>query len=188
MCAYENKLGRRPGRGLRPWLLIPKVLSVGALFGGFLAVSILLHSSDPQTHEQWAELVETVGLLFRRLIVPAVLCVLLFGVLLLIQHFRVFLTMRWVRVKLTLLLLSLPPLHLTGRWLIDHARRALADGQLDEVARLMDRFTFTADLALLAVGLVIVIGRHKPRLGQPPTTPQSRIKKSSKTQTPDTPA
>jgi len=171
MTAYKNNHGRRPGRGIRPWLLIPKVLSVAALFGGFLSAAVLLHTSDPQTHEQWAHLIETVSTLFRRLIVPAVLCVILFGVLLLWQHWRVFLTLRWVRVKLALLLVTLPPLHLTGRWLIGHARQALDDGQLDRVAELMGRFTLTVDLAVLAVIVVVVIGRHKPRLGQKPSAP-----------------
>jgi uncharacterized membrane protein len=174
MTVYKNKHGRRPGRGVRPWLLIPKVLSVGALFGGFMGASVLLHASDPQNPEQWARLIETVGTLFRRLIVPAVLCVILFGALLLLQHMRVFLTLRWVRVKLVLLLVTLPPLHLTGRWLIDHARRALEAGQLDRVEELMRRFTLTVDLAVLAVIVVVVIGRHKPRLGQRPKPPAAQ--------------
>ncbi len=168
MTDYINKHGRKPGRGLRPWLLIPKLLSVAALFGGFLAASVLLHTREPATDAQWAELIETVGVLFRRLIVPAVFCVVIFGVLLLVQHWRVFLAMRWMRLKLLLLLLALPPLHLTGRWLIGEARLALAAGDLERVAELMGRFTLTADLAVAALALVMVIGRHKPRLGQTP--------------------
>lgn len=168
MTEYVNKHGRKPGRGLRPWLLIPKLLSVAALFGGFLAVSVLLHTRDPATDVQWAELIESVGALFRRLIVPAVFCVVIFGVLLLVQHWRVFLAMRWMRLKLLLLLLALPPLHLTGRWLIGEARLALAAGDLERVAELMGRFTLTADLAVAALAMVMVIGRHKPRLGRPP--------------------
>jgi hypothetical protein len=168
MAEYANKHGRKPGRGIRPWLLIPKVLSVAALFGGFLAASVLLHTHHPTTHAQWADLIENVGTLFQRLIVPAVFCVIAFGLLLLLQHWRVFLTMRWMRVKLLLLLLALPPLHLTGRWLIGQARLALDANDLDRVATLMARFTLTADLAVLALVIVIWIGRHKPRLGQSP--------------------
>lgn len=168
MADYVNKHGRKPGRGLRPWLLIPKVLSVAALFGGFLAASVLLHTHHPTTHAQWADLIESVGTLFTRLIVPAVFCVVILGILLLLQHWRVFLAQRWMQLKLLLLLLAVPPLHLTGRWLIGQARLALADGDLDRVAELMGRFTLTADLAIAALGLVMVIGRHKPRLGKPP--------------------
>lgn len=170
MTGYLNKHGRRPGRGIRPWLLIPKILSVGALFGGFLGAAVLLHASDPHTHEQWAHLIETVSTLFRRLIVPAVLCVVLLGTLLLLQHPKQFVKMRWFRLKAALLLLALPPLHFTGRWLMSQARQALDDGQLDLVADLMGRLTLTVDLAVLAVIVVIVIGRHKPRLGQRPKT------------------
>lgn len=168
MADYANKHGRKPGRGLRPWLLIPKVLSVAALFGGFLAASVLLHTHHPTTHAQWADLIESVGTLFTGLIVPAVFCVVILGILLLLQHWRTFLAQRWMRLKLLLLLLALPPLHLTGRWLIGEARLALAEGNLDRVAELMSRFTLTADLAIAALVVVIVIGRHKPRLGRKP--------------------
>lgn len=170
MPTYKNKHGRLPGRGLRPWVLIPKILSIGALFGGFLAAAVILHSNQPKTPEQWNTLIETVGTLFTHLIVPAVLCVILFGILLILMHFRVFLSMRWVQVKLVLLLVSLAPLHFAGRWLIGHARMALEAGDLDRVDVLMGRFTLTVDLAVLALIVVIVIGRHKPRLGQRPKT------------------
>lgn len=170
MSAYKNKHGRRPGRGLRPWLLIPKVLSVGALLGGFLAASVLLHTNNPTTHSQWETLISTVSTLFLRLIVPAVLCVVLFGVLLFFQHPKVFLKTRWFQVKTALLILLLPPLHLTGRGLIHKARHALSADDLDRVAELMSYFTITADLAVLALVIVVVIGRLKPRLGQRPKT------------------
>jgi uncharacterized membrane protein len=170
MKTHTNKYGRRPGRGLRPWVLIPKVLSVAALFGGFLSACVLLHTSRPQTHEQWGHLIESVGVLFRYLIVPAVLCVILFGILLLLMHFRAFLSMRWVWLKLSLLLVTLPPLHLAGRWLIGQARLALEAGDLQRVAELMGQFTLTADLAVLVLVVVVVVGRHKPRLGQRPKT------------------
>ncbi len=170
MTGHKNKHGRRPGRGIRPWLLIPKILSIGALFGGFLAAAVLLHADAPQTHTQWTDLIATISTLFLRLIVPAVMCVILFGVLLFLQHPKTFLKMRWFRVKVVLLVLTLTPLHLTGRWLIDHARLALESEDLGRVSELMGRFTFTVDMAVLAIVVVIVIGRHKPRLGQRPKT------------------
>jgi len=170
MSAYQNKHGRRPGRGLRPWLLIPKILSLCALLGGFLAAAVLLHASHPTTHAQWASLIATISTIFTRLIVPAVFCVVLSGILLYFQHPKVFLKMRWFQVKVVLLILLLPPLHLTGRSLIHKARKALAVDDLDRVAELMQYFTITADLAILALVIVIVIGRLKPRLGQRPKT------------------
>ncbi len=170
MSAYKNKHGRRPGRGIRPWLLVPKVLSVGALLGGFLAAAVLLHASQPTTHEQWATLISTISTLFLCLIVPAVICVILLGVLLFLQHPKVFLKMRWFQVKAVLLVLLLPPLHLTGRGLIDEARLALAVDDLARVADLMRYFTITADLAVLALVIMVTIGRLKPRLGQRPKT------------------
>ncbi len=155
---------------MRPFVLIPKLLSVAALFGGFLAASVLMHTSDPQTLDQWASLIDSIHALFTRLIVPAVFSVIVFGLLLLGMHWRAFLAMRWVKVKLITLVVVLPPLHLTGRSLIGQARIALAQGELDRVAELMGRFTLTLDLAVLAVALVIGFSRHKPRLGQRPKT------------------
>jgi len=170
MPTHINKHGRRPGRGLRPWVLIPKILAVGALFGGFLAAAVILHSNQPKTLDQWDTLIETISTVFTHLIVPAVLCVILFGILLFLMHWRAFLSMRWFQVKAVLLLVSLAPLHFAGRWLIGQARFALEAGDLDRVALLMHRFTLTVDLAVLALIVVIVIGRHKPRLGQRPKT------------------
>ena len=170
MAKYKNKHGRKPGRGLRPWVLIPKVLCVGAVFGGFLAAGTLLHASDPQTAEQWQDLIRSMETLFLRLIVPAVFGVVIFGILLLWMHWRAFLGMRWVWTKLILLLIALPPLHLSGRWHLHHARAALTQGDLESVATLMGRFTITVDITILAVAFVIGFARHKPRLGQKPKT------------------
>lgn len=168
MTGKKNIHGRRPGRGIRPWLLIPKVLAVAALFGGFLSAAVILHTSDPETPEQWTQLIETISHLFTRLIVPAVLCVIVFGLALLLQHPRVFLTRRWVQVKLLLLLIALPPLHLTARGLLGQARQALENGQLDRTTEFMGWFTLTVDFAVVAVAVVVFLGRYKPRLGQWP--------------------
>jgi len=170
MPTHINKHGRRPGRGLRPWVLIPKILTVGALFGGFLAAAVILHSNNPQTLEQWRSQIQTIGFLFTRLIVPAVLLVILFGILLFLMHWRAFLSMRWFQVKCVLLLIALPPLHLSGRWLIGQARLALEAGDLTRVAELMANFTLAVDLTVLVLIVVIAIGRHKPRLDQRPKT------------------
>ena len=168
--AYTNKHGRKPGRGLRPFILIPKILSVAALLGGFLAVSILLHAKDPQNLDQWRSLIGTVNILFLRLIVPAVFSVVFFGLLLLLSHWRVFLAQRWFRLKLLLLVIALPPLHLTGRYLVHRSQHALAEGDLEQVEHLMGRFSLTVDIAVLAVALVMGLSRHKPRLGKSPKT------------------
>lgn len=36
-----NQHGRKPGRGIRPWLLIPKVLAVGIYFGTVVTATVL---------------------------------------------------------------------------------------------------------------------------------------------------
>ncbi len=168
MAGYKNQHGRRPGRGIRPWILIPKVIAIAALFGGFLASAVILHNTDPQSLEQWGQLIQTISTVFRLLIVPAALAVIVLGALLLLQHPRVFLKMRWVRLKLALLVMTLPALHLWARSLFGQAREALQMDQLDRVAALMGRFSFVVDLAVAAVVVVIVLARLKPRLGEKP--------------------
>lgn len=94
MVEHRNRHGRKPGRGLRPWLLIPKILSVAVVLGAFVAVAVLMHTRTAQNLEQWIALIDMVITLFRYVIVPGVISILLFGLLLLIQHRRVFLRMR----------------------------------------------------------------------------------------------
>jgi uncharacterized membrane protein len=174
MSVKKNIHGRRPGRGIRPWLLIPKVLAVASLLGGFVSAATILHTADPQTPQQWTQLIQTVSHLFTRLIVPAVLIVIVLGLALLLQHPRVFLTRRWLQLKLLLLAVALPPLHLTARGMLNQARQALASGQMELTAEHMGRFTMVLDLAVAAVTAVVCIGRLKPRLGQKPKPRKQR--------------
>ena len=37
---YTNIFGRKPGRGVRPWLLIPKVIAVATFVGGYVATIV----------------------------------------------------------------------------------------------------------------------------------------------------
>jgi len=126
---YTNKHGRTFTRGLRPYLLIPKVLCVAGYFGGLLAMLLV---DNAQRLHVW-------------LVIPAAVGALALGVALLALQGTIMLRMRWLQVKLMLVILVIVGGHLayetTGSTLIN--------------------------AALLGNAAVLIwLGRHKPRLGQ----------------------
>lgn len=156
-----NRFGRRGGRGLRPWLLLPKVVAVAFYLGALAAALVVciggasLSPADPRY--RWT--LETLGVLFRYLIVPALVMSLAFGVALLLQHPREFLRMRWLLAKLTSIAIVVPAGHLYLSSRLHMARQADAPG-------VMNRFTIGLLIVLLSSVLIALVGRHKPRLGQ----------------------
>ncbi len=164
MTEHHNQHGRKPGRGLRPWLLIPKILAVAVVFGGFVAVAVLLHTRATDNLDQWKSLIDAVRRIFRFAIVPGVLLIVLLGVLLLLQHPRVFLRMRWMQLKIVLIL-GLPVLHLRARTLLHDIVAELDSGRTQHLEAHMAAFTLTCDVTILLLALLIFFGRYKPRLG-----------------------
>lgn len=165
-----NLYGRRAGRGLRPWLLVPKVLALGGLFGGLVAAWVATVAAQPPARDAaaWQAWLSAVGAVFRYLVVPASLAAALLGALLLLQAPRVLLAQRWLRVKLLVLILFLPPLHFLARHQF-HRLRAVspppADAPGDAPASALP-FTACLVAAVLVVAAVIALARVKPRLGQ----------------------
>ena len=123
MATYVNKFGRKGGRGLRPWLLIPKVLGVGVYFGGTVAATSLAFVTQPRTVGEHRALAEVIGSIFLFAAVPGLIVAIVCGVGLLIQHGRPFLRLRWLQVKLAVLLATIPALHL---WMSSHVKRLSA--------------------------------------------------------------
>jgi uncharacterized membrane protein len=163
-----NIHGRKPGRGVRPWLLLPKVIAVGTFLGSYAATLFVwvngnitaLEPGDPR--RMWT--IDTVGRLIRWLVVPALLVAIVFGVLLFLQHPRPFMRMRWLKVKLTMLLILTPAAHFFLFSRLAILRAAEARGISDDLAA--DQFTFGLSVALLGYVLILILGRLKPRLGQ----------------------
>ena len=171
----SNIHGRKFSRGLRPFMLIPKVLCVGLFFGGTVAVMLIWtrgRFADDPLAGRWQ--VQAVSLLFRWLLIPSLGTTILLGVLLFLQHPRVFWHMRWFKLKAAILLVALPSLHLTMRPLLIKLKAAalaapsspIAQGELAAASR-----QFSTGLVVVVIGtaLLIMIGRYKPRLGQPYT-------------------
>lgn len=154
MAAYKNIHGRKWGRGLRPWLLIPKYFAVAILVGGLFALGVLAIAStfattEAQSRGNWM-LVRSV---FRYQVIPAAAAAVVLGVLLLMQHRREFLRMRWMRTKLALIIIAVPLMHF---WLRSKVIASSSQAEL-----------LPAILTALALfALIAVIGRLKPRLWQ----------------------
>ncbi len=149
-----NIHGRKGGRGIRPWLLIPKVLSVAVYFGALVTMLAMGLAGPEPRHEIMLAILERVAL-------PAVTAAVFFGVALWVMHFKALWRTRWLRFKLIALLVGLPILHL---WI-----RSL----LISIVEFPDIGREHAISVVMRVGLLIVwvvgiiwLGRHKPRLGQ----------------------
>lgn len=163
-----NLHGRKPGRGIRPWILLPKVLFVAFYLGGLAATLVVwlysnfasLPLADPR--RLWT--LNLVGALIEFFVVPALLGALLTGLLLLLQHPRQFLRMRWLIVKLVALALLIPSAHLY----LSSRLALLRHDALHQTANSVSPSQVTCGLALVlaASSAIVILGRLKPRLGQ----------------------
>lgn len=164
----ENRFGRRPGRGLRPWLLMPKVIAV-AIYLGTLAATLgiwlagdlrAMDAADPR--RLWT--IEQVSWLTRFLTVPALLLAMALGASLLLQHPRQFLRMRWLQVKLLSIAIVIPSAHFYCSSRLAQLRQAAAMQQIDDVGA--THLTCGLACALAGSIWIVILGRLKPRLGQ----------------------
>lgn len=170
MATRVNKHGRRATRGIRPWLLIPKIIAIGGAVGGLFATIALLASASPSDIAQLRQLVEDVSRLFRWVIVPSLIGCVAFGVMLFLQMPRIFLKLRWFQVKLATIVLTVPVLHVLGRTEMDRLKSAVSlPGAMSDdplvVHHLQNMLTLTC-VALAVVVLLLVLGRVKPTLRQ----------------------
>jgi uncharacterized membrane protein len=165
---YTNIFGRKPGRGIRPWLLIPTVISVAIFIGSLTTTCVIWFTSGyehlPVGSPERAATIKQVSMLIRALVVPALLCVILFGVLLLLQHPRQFLRLRWLVVKLTILVVITPAAHVYLFSCLAMLRETETKGVGNNAAS--DAFGRGLIAALIVYVVILILGRLKPRLGQ----------------------
>lgn len=174
---YVNIHGRKGGRGLRPWFLIPKVLCLAIFVGAYVAATVLwfyyrLGYSDGAV---WP--VRAVSVVFLRVIVPSLFATLLFGLLLFAQHPKVFITRRWLQTKLVIAV-ALIGTHTIARGTFQSIKAVVLDaswqGETAEIEAECARFSICLILGLIGAVLLVFLGRYKPRLGQQPKPlPQS---------------
>jgi uncharacterized membrane protein len=167
--SYVNRFGRKGGRGIRPWLLLPKILGVIVYVGGVATVLGLWLASDftslELTDPRRILVLHQVSRLMVFLVVPALLMAILFGIALLLQHPGPFLRMRWLQVKIVCLLILIPSSHFYCRTQFTVLKRTTDKLTSDGAA---SRFAAGMAAALLGSLCIVVIGRLKPRLGQKP--------------------
>lgn len=168
--SQTHRVIRKPGRGFRPYLLIPKVLAVGVYFGSMFSAAVLwllwigckpLEEIDAQ---QMMQHILTVRTLIVMIAVPALVTTLVLGVLLWLEHPKTFLRLRWIRVKLLLLALGVPGFHVFMASRLHLFRLALESGNMDQ--SLKGQLSLGFILLLVWSALIIWLGRHKPRLWQ----------------------
>lgn len=168
---YVNIYGRKGGRGIRPLLLLPKVVSLAVFLGGYVSAAVLWYyfRSGYWGEQVWP--VQAVSILFRRVIVPSLFATMFFGVLLFLQHPKVFIRRRWLQAKLVVVCL-LPVVHTIARGNFQEIKAELLDpqgsGAVADVETACQRFSLCLMIGLAAGLLLVVLGRLKPRLGQKP--------------------
>jgi len=182
MAGFVNQHGRRPGRGLRPWLLLPKIIAIAVALGGTAVVCLLFLTLDATDHAVTMAQARTVMRVLTWLVVPAVVLAVVLGAGLVMLHGPILLRMRWLMVKLIVMIVCIPPLVgvtlSQARWLIE-ADPATNSGYPGAAAGLG---AISSGGAVVVWAIIIVLGRHKPRLGQPVTTVyQQRKMKSTET-------
>jgi uncharacterized membrane protein len=161
-----NRFGRKGGRGVRPWLLIPKIIAVAIYVGGLATVLGLWILSDFRSLDlldpRRRLVIDLVSRLMIFVVVPGLLLAMIFGIALLLQFPRQFLRMRWLQVKLISLAVLIPAGHLFCSSRLAMLREATDRASSDSLAR-----EFTLGLALSLAGSiwVMILGRLKPRLG-----------------------
>ncbi|MCG3136355.1 MAG: hypothetical protein HJJLKODD_00184 [Phycisphaerae bacterium] len=164
---YINRYGRRGGRGVRPYFLIPKLLLLAILLGSYTSAMALWlgYRGHIFGNEHWP--LVAISFLFRRMIIPALLGTLFFGLLLWLQHPRIFLARRWLQLKL-LLILSLPIVHYQARFRFMELQNGVQQSPVNDklIEQLGGRFTMLLVAGWLLMVIIVILGRLKPRLGQ----------------------
>lgn len=176
--SYQNVHGRRGGRGLRSWLLMPKVLGAGAYFGGLLAAAAIIGNfyasgaaagaTGEAEAEAWRQLANTLRPIFLFVAVPGLIVTIAFGIALLWHTGWVLWRMRWMKLKTAIAVVSIPLLHLFMSGRLAQVRSG------EDSAAAMAQFNVGLGVAIAVAAALIFLGRHKPRLAQPVTPKRSK--------------
>ena len=166
---YVNIYGRKGGRGVRPWLLIPKVLCLSIFVGAYVAATVLWFYYRLGYSDRAVWPVRAVSVVFLSVIVPSLIATLLFGLLLFAQHPKVFITRRWLQAKLVIAV-ALIGTHTIARGTFQSIKAVVLDdswqGATAEIETECARFSMCLIVGLAGAVLLVLLGRLKPRLGQ----------------------
>jgi hypothetical protein len=166
----RNIHGRQGGRGLRPYLIFPKSVFVSVFLGGLVSLLVLAFlQRTPTTLEEWRHRASLVAVSYVFVVVPGLLGGMIVGLILLFSHFRAFIQMRWLQLKLVLIAVCVPSLHFYMRGKATQLHNILdrnESGDLERAAELWLELRNGTLAAILFALIVIFLGRIKPRLGQ----------------------
>lgn len=165
----RNVHGRRPGRGLRPYLIVMKILAVGTFLGGLVAVEVgLLLAPQPTGIEAWRSEADTLQRIYNFAILPGLATALAFGALLFASIWRVIIRMRWFMTKMVLIGLAVPALHVYLSTRVMGLESLLADSapDLQRASELRGQIALGTAATIVFAVAAIILGRVKPRLGQ----------------------
>jgi hypothetical protein len=158
----------RPAPAIRRWMLGIKIIFVSLYLGGLAAVTVIWLSSGfnalPMDDPRRAWLLDLVGLLMVKFVVPCLIVVLILGAALLGGRPRELLRMRWLQVKLLAIVILIPSGHLWCRARVTVLRNPAAPQKIHQLAA---RGLSQGLVGTLVGSIVIVaLGRIKPRFGQ----------------------
>lgn len=159
---------RVAGRGIRPWLLAPKLLGVAVFLGGLIALACYCLLIEPPIADQaaWVIIRRSIAAIFWPCMFGGLALTLLAGLALFMQMPGIFRRQRWLKIKLVALAVLIPACHLWARSHIMAFDAALAEGRLGD---LLPHLRMTGAIFAVSAGLffgIVVIGRVKPRFGQ----------------------
>jgi hypothetical protein len=159
---------RVAGRGIRPWLLTPKLLGVAVFLGGLTALACYCLLIQPPIEDvaAWVVIRRSIATIFWPCVFGGLALTLLAGLALFMQMPGIFWRQRWLKVKLIALAVLIPACHLWARSHIMAFDAALAEGRL---ADLPHHLRMTGWVFAISTGLffgIVVIGRVKPRFRQ----------------------
>lgn len=162
----QNIHGRRGGRGARPVLILGKLICVGCFLGGLAGyLAVILAAQRPGHPEQLQTFIEVTERFFTRIIIPAGIGAEIVGIFLLLSIWRVMIRMRWFQIKMVVLAIGMPGLHLFLRGRVS-ALETLP-GDTPTLPQELHTHLLVGVWAGIAVAVVLTwLGRIKPRLGQ----------------------
>jgi hypothetical protein len=168
MADHRNVHGRRRGRGIRPWLIGVKMIGLTGFLGGLAAMAALgFFGPEPETREGWVLLKQAMRGIFFPCFFAGLMLTIAAGLALWLQMPRTFLRMRWFRLKAVLLAILIPGSHLWARSRALELYEAIDRGPLGEIPAHWRSMSTAFLISLVAMLAVALIGRIKPRLGQP---------------------
>lgn len=165
----QNIYGRRGGRGLRPYLLMAKIVFVATFLGGLISLLVLvLLPAMPQSDEGRRAYADALHRAFAMVIIPSLVGAMISGISLLASVWRPLIRMRWLQVKAAIIFACVPLLHTFMRhW--SQTLQTLVAAEHPDAATLATcrNHIIAGTVAILVFGvLTAILGRVKPRLGQ----------------------